>query len=47
MIDLIGQKFGRLIVVRRMNNNKWEQLQWLCKYDCGEEKVVRVVIVYE
>lgn len=40
MNDLIGQRFGRLTVVRRMNNNKWEQCIWLCECDCGKETIV-------
>lgn len=35
-IDLTGQKFGRLIVIEYKQNGKW-----LCKCDCGNEKVVR------
>ncbi len=41
MNNLIGQKFGRLIVIQRMDNNKWGNLYWLCKCDCGNEKIVR------
>ena len=38
-IDLIGQKFGRLTVIKRVYpNNRWGQLIWLCKCDCGIEK---------
>lgn len=40
MIDLIGQQFGRLIVVQRMNNNKWGQSRWLCQCNCGNKKTV-------
>lgn len=35
-IDLTGQKFGRLIVVEYLGKSKW-----LCKCNCGNEKVVR------
>lgn len=35
-IDLTGQKFGRLIVVRRAEN-KHGRVAWLCKCDCGKE----------
>lgn len=34
-IDLTGKKFGRLTVIKYMNNSKW-----LCKCDCGNEKIV-------
>lgn len=39
-IDLTNQKFGRLIVIKRMENNKFNQVQWLCKCDCGNETIV-------
>ena len=39
-IDLTGQGFGRLIVVERAKNNKWGRAKWLCKCDCGKEKII-------
>jgi len=39
-IDLIGQKFGRLIVIQRVNNDKWGNSRWLCKCDCENETIV-------
>lgn len=38
-IDLTGQKFGRLTVIKRAEkiNNR---IKWLCKCDCGNEKKV-------
>lgn len=39
-IDLVQQKFGRLIVIKRVDNNKHGQSVWLCKCDCGKEKIV-------
>ena len=41
MNDLIGQKFGRLIVIKRMGNNKWGNLRWLCRCVCGKEKTIQ------
>jgi hypothetical protein len=37
--DLTGQRFGRLLVIKRVNRhgNAW----WRCKCDCGREKNVR------
>ena len=35
--DLTGKKFGRLLVIERVENNKKQQVQWLCKCDCGNE----------
>ena len=40
-IDLIGQKFGRLVVVERVGNDKSGSLRWLCQCNCGKEKIVR------
>lgn len=34
--DLTGQRFGRLIVVKRIGSKKNKAL-WLCKCDCGNE----------
>lgn len=36
--DLTGQRFGRLVVVERVQNHgKNMQARWLCKCDCGNE----------
>jgi len=40
VIDLIGQKFGRLLVISRVEN-KGEDTIWLCKCDCGNIKEIR------
>ena len=39
-IDLTGQKFGRLTVIKRAEN-KGGKVYWLCKCECGNEKVIR------
>ena len=43
-IDLTGQQFGRLTVVKRVEDHKKPSgnvvVQWLCKCECGSEKVV-------
>ena len=41
LIDLTGQTFGRLIVVKRVENNKHKQSQWLCQCSCRQSIVVR------
>lgn len=41
LIDLTGQRFGKLTVVQRAENTKTGQAQWLCRCDCGNEIVVR------
>lgn len=41
-LDLTGQKFGRLKVIRESGRNKFKQIEWLCLCDCGKE--VSVVV---
>ena len=36
LINLIGKKFGTLLVIEYKNNSKW-----LCKCDCGNKKIIR------
>ena len=38
--DFSNKRFGRLIVIKRVDNNKFKQVQWLCKCDCGNEKII-------
>lgn len=38
--DLTGQRFGKLVVIRRAENIH-RKAAWLCKCDCGNEKVVQ------
>ena len=44
LIDLAGKRFGRLIVVERVENYRQPsgqtKTQWKCKCDCGNEIVV-------
>lgn len=40
--DMIGQRFGHLVVVNRaIRRNPKGQAFWLCKCDCGSMLVVR------
>lgn len=39
-INRIGQRFGRLLVIGAAPSLKGGRTQWLCKCDCGNEKVV-------
>lgn len=39
--DLTGQKFGRLTVVEYAGRDKSNHSLWLCRCDCGEQKVIR------
>ena len=38
--DLTGQRFGRLVAVSCVGRTKNGNAKWLCKCDCGGEKVV-------
>ena len=40
LIDLTGKKFGKLTVIKRVENNRHRQPQWLCKCDCGKETII-------
>ena len=33
--DLIGKRFGRLTVSKRIGSNKWRKAIWECECDCG------------
>jgi hypothetical protein len=37
--DITGKKFGKLTVIERSHLNKWGSWHWLCKCDCGNEKI--------
>lgn len=39
-IDLTGQRFNKLTVIKRMKNNKDGRAMWLCKCDCGNERII-------
>lgn len=41
LIDLSGQRFGRLTVIERASNGNCKQTRWLCRCDCGEMRVVQ------
>ena len=38
-IDLTGQRFGRLVVERRIDNDKNGGTRWVCTCDCGKVSV--------
>lgn len=40
LIDLTNKKFGRLTVISRYGSTNNKMATWLCKCDCGNEKVV-------
>jgi hypothetical protein len=41
LIDLTGQKFGRLTVIERSVSGKHGNARWLCRCDCGGQKTAR------
>lgn len=41
MLDLTGQRFGRLVVIERAENDKIGRARWKCLCDCGEETIVQ------
>ena len=40
LIDLTGKRFGRLTVIRRSYPNQGIYPMWLCRCDCGNEKII-------
>ena len=40
LIDMTGKRFGRYTVLYRVENDKYGNGQWMCKCDCGNQKVV-------
>lgn len=38
--NLIGKRFGRLVVTGRAENDKSLHSQWYCRCDCGNETIV-------
>ena len=41
VIDLTGKRFGRLVVIKRLENDKHYSACWLCKCDCGNIKSIK------
>lgn len=41
VIDLIGNKYGKLIVIERAINSTDGKAQWKCKCECGNHSVVK------
>ena len=40
LIDLTGQRFGRLTVIERAENSSAGQARWRCQCNCGRESIV-------
>lgn len=39
--NLIGKRFGKLTVIKRMHKDEHGNYYWLCLCDCGIEKIIR------
>jgi len=39
-INLMGQRFNRLIPIKLIGKDKYGNVLWLCKCDCGKEKII-------
>ena len=37
-LNLVGKRFGKLVVIKRVQNTKKGNTQWECKCDCGKTK---------
>lgn len=42
-LDLLNKRFGRLIVIKRFDNNIYGKSRWLCKCDCEKITIVQGV----
>lgn len=40
LIDLTGRRFGKWVVLGRASNGKNGNTRWLCRCDCGRERIV-------
>lgn len=38
--DLTNKRIGKLIVIKRVENDKFNRSKWLCKCDCGNYKII-------
>jgi hypothetical protein len=41
LIDLTGQRFGKLVVLERDGSDNFNKPTWLCQCDCGSIKVIK------
>lgn len=45
IIDMTGQRFGRLVVVEMVPERRGNKLLWRCRCDCGGEKVTAGILL--
>ena len=43
LINLVGEQFGMLTVIKRAENSSTGGSQWLCICDCGKNKIVKSI----
>lgn len=41
LIDMTGQRWGRLTVIERTGSDAYKASLWLCQCDCGNQAIVR------
>lgn len=46
LIDLTGQRFGRLVVIESVGRSKYRYGLWRCKCDCGNEVIVATNLLH-
>ena len=39
-IDMVGQVYGRLTVIKEVGRNKQSRVLWLCRCECGKERTI-------
>ncbi len=39
-LDLVGKRFGKLLVIKRLGVDKNRKVKWLCECDCGKTKSI-------
>lgn len=39
-IDMTGQKWGLLTIIKRAENDAYGKAQWLCQCECGNKKII-------
>lgn len=40
VVDHTGKRYGRLVALKRVENDKRGNARWLCQCDCGKQKVI-------
>ena len=40
LIDLTGQRFGKLVALEKMESKSDGVTRWLCRCDCGNDHIV-------